>query len=210
LLLLVLELSSCRQDNICLIMLQAIVLRMECYAKLAVWVHGGVARSLIEDQCALCSDAWLAFLGMPLPEALLKRVLTLVTGPLLNKLTRPLLLSDFLSTSMDQGGYIGILALNGLFILVTEHGLEYPDFYKRLYTLLSPQVCADLSLTKALSCFRCAAETAAPSWTLSALCRFSQRGIATSSCSWLMSSWPPRWCQHTVWLPLSSALRAWL
>lgn len=30
-----------------------------------------------------------------------------------------------------------MLALNGIFILVTKHGLEYPMFYQRLYNLLS-------------------------------------------------------------------------
>ncbi len=30
-----------------------------------------------------------------------------------------------------------MLALHGLFILVTKHGLEYPAFYARLYGLLS-------------------------------------------------------------------------
>ena len=30
-----------------------------------------------------------------------------------------------------------MLALNGLFILVTRHGLEYPAFYRRLYGLLT-------------------------------------------------------------------------
>ena len=38
-----------------------------------------------------------------------------------------------------------MLALNGLFILVTKHGLEYPAFYRRLYGLLTLdtfQVCA--------------------------------------------------------------------
>ena len=29
-----------------------------------------------------------------------------------------------------------MLALNGLFVLVTRHGLEYPEFYKALYGLL--------------------------------------------------------------------------
>ena len=32
---------------------------------------------------------------------------------------------------------MGILALHGIFILVTKHGLEYPDFYRRLYGLLT-------------------------------------------------------------------------
>ena len=51
-------------------------------------------------------------------------------------LPNPLLLSDFLSSCLDQGGLIGMLALNGIFILVTRHGLEYPHFYARLYALL--------------------------------------------------------------------------
>ncbi len=32
-----------------------------------------------------------------------------------------------------------MLALNGIFILVTQHGLEYPDFYRRLYGLLNAE-----------------------------------------------------------------------
>lgn len=51
-------------------------------------------------------------------------------------LPNPLLLSDFLSGCLDQGGLIGMLALNGIFTLVTRHGLEYPHFYARLYALL--------------------------------------------------------------------------
>lgn len=31
-----------------------------------------------------------------------------------------------------------MLALNGIFILVTQHGLEYPKFYERLYGLVTP------------------------------------------------------------------------
>lgn len=50
------------------------------------------------------------------------------------------MLCDFLTAALDSGGYIGILALNGLFVLVTKHGLEYAGFYKRLYGLLHPDV----------------------------------------------------------------------
>ena len=51
-------------------------------------------------------------------------------------LPNPLLLADFLTSCLDQGGMLGILALNGIFTLVTKHGLEYPAFYARLYALL--------------------------------------------------------------------------
>ena len=53
-------------------------------------------------------------------------------------LVNPVLLSEFLVRSLEQGGYRGILALNGLFLLVTQHGMEYPQFYTRLYGLLTP------------------------------------------------------------------------
>jgi U3 small nucleolar RNA-associated protein 19 len=33
-----------------------------------------------------------------------------------------------------------VMALNGLFILITSHGLEYPDFYNKLYALLEPSI----------------------------------------------------------------------
>jgi hypothetical protein len=33
-----------------------------------------------------------------------------------------------------------MLALNSIFLLVTQHGLEYPRFYERLYGLLTPEV----------------------------------------------------------------------
>jgi hypothetical protein len=32
------------------------------------------------------------------------------------------------------------MALSGLFILMTQHGLEYPKFYEKLYALLTPAV----------------------------------------------------------------------
>ena len=33
-----------------------------------------------------------------------------------------------------------MLALHGIFILVTQHGLEYPHFFMRLYALLTPDI----------------------------------------------------------------------
>lgn len=50
----------------------------------------------------------------------------------------PLLLTDFLFRALGAGGLMGMLALHGIFTLVTKHGLEYPHFYGRLYQLLTP------------------------------------------------------------------------
>ena len=77
---------------------------------------------------------------MPLPNHLYKRVLQALTSTVMPNLKNPILLSDFLTHSINKGGLVGILALHGLFLLVTEHGFEYPQFYRKLYNLLSPQV----------------------------------------------------------------------
>ena len=48
--------------------------------------------------------------------------------------------SDFLTRSYDIGGIVRVMALSSLFILMTQHGLEYPNFYNKLYALLEPSV----------------------------------------------------------------------
>lgn len=61
-------------------------------------------------------------------------------GGVIPYLSEPVLLSDFLTHALDaRDPLTAMLALNGLFVLVTRHGLEYPGFYKRLYGLLTPQ-----------------------------------------------------------------------
>ena len=90
-----------------------------------------------------CSDAWLAFLRLPLPAVTFKRVLLRLHTTVLPVLPNPLLVADFLTRSLQRGGMAGMLALNGIFVLVTQHGLEYPDFYTCLYNLLEvrPPAC---------------------------------------------------------------------
>ncbi|KAM1140142.1 hypothetical protein ACFX19_040944 [Malus domestica] len=55
-------------------------------------------------------------------------------------LANPVLLCDFLTRSYDIGGVISVMALSSLFILMTQHGLEYPNFYEKLYALLVPSI----------------------------------------------------------------------
>lgn len=66
------------------------------------------------------------------------QVLIKLHSDVLPAMTNPLLLSDFLTHALDHGGFEGMLALNGIFRLVTKHGLEYPGFYARLYALITP------------------------------------------------------------------------
>jgi len=46
-----------------------------------------------------------------------------------------LVLMDFLTDSYTVGGIVSILALDSLFIMITKYNLDYPDFYRKLYSL---------------------------------------------------------------------------
>ncbi|XP_003461208.1 nucleolar complex protein 4 homolog [Cavia porcellus] len=83
---------------------------------------------------------WLGFLKHKLPLSLYKKVLVTMHDTILPHLAQPTLMIDFLTSACDVGGAISLLALNGLFILIHQHNLEYPDFYQKLYSLLDPSI----------------------------------------------------------------------
>lgn len=47
---------------------------------------------------------------------------------------------DFLTDSYNVGGSMSLLALSGLFYLIQEKNLDYPQFYQKLYSLLDADV----------------------------------------------------------------------
>ncbi|GJN89024.1 hypothetical protein Rhopal_001998-T1 [Rhodotorula paludigena] len=85
-------------------------------------------------------DCWLAILALPIKEQDSKRVLIMLHRQVLPHMTEPRRLMDWLVDCSDVGGTVGILALNGLFTLMQKHGLEFPDFYQKLYSLLDRNV----------------------------------------------------------------------
>ncbi|KAL5789034.1 hypothetical protein ACOSP7_005983 [Xanthoceras sorbifolium] len=86
------------------------------------------------------TKAWLAFLRLPLPIDIYKEVLVILHQTVIPFLSNPLMLCDFLTRSYDIGGVVSVMALSSLFILMTQHGLEYPNFYEKLYALLVPSI----------------------------------------------------------------------
>ncbi|AQK52010.1 Putative AP2/EREBP transcription factor superfamily protein [Zea mays] len=68
------------------------------------------------------------------------KVLALIHQNVIPSMSNPSILCDFLTRSYDIGGVISVMALSGLFILMTQHGLEYRKFYEKLYALLTPAV----------------------------------------------------------------------
>lgn len=86
------------------------------------------------------SGAWLALLRLELPVDLYKTVLRKLRGMLMRNLSHPVQLADFLVDSYAVGGVVSMLALDSLFVLMSEHNLELPSFYPRLYASLKPEV----------------------------------------------------------------------
>ncbi|XP_028938764.1 LOW QUALITY PROTEIN: nucleolar complex protein 4 homolog [Ornithorhynchus anatinus] len=83
---------------------------------------------------------WLRFLKYKLPSSLYKKVLLIMHDTILAHMSQPTLMIDFLTRAYDIGGAISLLALNGLFVLIHQHNLEYPGFYQKLYSLLDPSI----------------------------------------------------------------------
>ncbi|KAF9211118.1 hypothetical protein BGZ59_008486 [Podila verticillata] len=81
------------------------------------------------------SDCWIAVLRLPFTTVVYKKTLLIVHKRIIPHLPNPTVLMDFLTDSYNAGGAVSLLALKGLFILITEHNLDYPDFFHKLYML---------------------------------------------------------------------------
>ncbi|OSD02728.1 CBF-domain-containing protein [Trametes coccinea BRFM310] len=95
---------------------------------------------------AVFTRAWLALLpqlsrgSLEQTKAYSLRVLNVLHRGVIPHLTRPILIMDWVSSSVDHGGTVGLLALNALFTLMKEYNLDYPSFYTRLYGFLDRDV----------------------------------------------------------------------
>ena len=76
--------------------------------------------------------AWLAVLRLPLPVTLLKKALNFLPQNVLNYVAQPLRFADFFmeaySDNNNSGGIIGVLALEGLFLLITKCKFFFSSF----------------------------------------------------------------------------------
>jgi len=87
------------------------------------------------------SSSWMAFFHLPkLPLTLRKKVLVSLDSKIMPHLLDPKLLIDFLTDAYDSGGVCSLLALNGLFVLINQYNLDYPEFYTKLYNILDANI----------------------------------------------------------------------
>lgn len=86
------------------------------------------------------SDCWLASLTLPLKFGIYKSILESIHQKVIPNMTNPTSLMDFFVDAYNSGGLISILSLNGLFTLIHEHNLDYPNFYHKLYALFDSNI----------------------------------------------------------------------
>ena len=86
------------------------------------------------------SEAWLAYLRVKLSPVLRKKILVDIDTKVIPFLSDPKELIDFLTDSYSAGGVTSLLALNGLYTLINQHNLDYPDFYENLYKIIDPSI----------------------------------------------------------------------
>ena len=71
--------------------------------------------------------------------ALIMCILKLPTN-VLPFLYQPLFLTDFLTDCYNYGGVLAVMALGGLFYLITNYHVNYPEYYPKLYELLTADI----------------------------------------------------------------------
>ncbi|XP_045527665.1 nucleolar complex protein 4 homolog A [Pieris brassicae] len=71
-----------------------------------------------------------------------RRALMLLVERLMGLLNKPQLATDMLCDSLDAGGPISMLGLQGVLELVRHHNISYPDIYDRLYAMFEPEMFA--------------------------------------------------------------------
>jgi U3 small nucleolar RNA-associated protein 19 len=81
-------------------------------------------------------EAWLSTMRIGLSKPQRKSILSTFSHQIAPWFAQPEMLMDFLTDSYNVGGATSLLALSGLYYLISEKNLDYPSFYLKLYSLL--------------------------------------------------------------------------
>lgn len=85
-------------------------------------------------------EAWLALISLIDTKDQRKRILDIISTVIAPWFSKPEMLADFLTRSYDEGGSMSLLALSGVFYLISQRNLDYPSFYHKLYSLLDSDI----------------------------------------------------------------------
>lgn len=81
-------------------------------------------------------ESWLATVQSGVTKEQRKAMLGVFSHQIAPWFPQPEMLMDFLTDSYNVGGATSLLALSGLYYLMSEKNLDYPSFYQKLYSLL--------------------------------------------------------------------------
>lgn len=99
-------------------------------------------KTTLSELSAAYGAAWLRVLGGDLSNEQLADALQRIPVDVLPHVSEPLAFADLLTRCYNDGvnSDIAISALDGLFLLISKHRLDYPLFYQKLYALFTPEV----------------------------------------------------------------------
>jgi len=104
-----------------------------------LWVPTSKLKSVRAFKKAF-EGAWISFLQLgDFGTRQFRQVMVCLPNHVLPGLQNPLLLSDFLTEAYNERGVLAMMALSSLFVLISEHQLDYPNFYEKLYALLDEE-----------------------------------------------------------------------
>ncbi|XP_055644996.1 nucleolar complex protein 4 homolog A [Toxorhynchites rutilus septentrionalis] len=86
------------------------------------------------------NKTWSCVMNWKHDEVTHRQLLILLLEKILPHLDKPMLLTDFLMDSLDVGGAISMLALQGIFVMIQQHNLTYPNIYEKLYSMFEPEI----------------------------------------------------------------------
>lgn len=86
------------------------------------------------------NKVWNCVMLWEMKDPIHKKVLIVLLERILPHLEKPIHLTDFLMDSLDFGGPIGLLALQGVFTLIQKHNITYPNVYEKLYSMFEPEI----------------------------------------------------------------------
>lgn len=102
-----------------------------------------VKEGVISDkEVELCIKRfWNKIIAVPDLTAKQQQMLLLVLyEQLMPRMTKAVFLTDYFMTSLNKGGPVGLLALQGMFTLIQKYNMNYPDVYKKIYSMLDGYV----------------------------------------------------------------------
>lgn len=86
------------------------------------------------------NKVWNFVVQWPHNDVTHRQLLVLLLEKVLAYLDKPTMLTDYLMDSLDVGGQVSLLALQGIFILIHKHNMSYPNIYEKLYMMFEPEI----------------------------------------------------------------------